>query len=237
MGIYINGKRYTGNNVSIINGRVVNGGGESETRKFDERKYEDASNIEKIVIDSVSCDVNIVASDTSKIEAHLHGQANSDGNLRLDVSKVRRQLKITVRNEGLFFNGNLKLDVTVPYKIFKEISIKTVSANVTLNENVLTEELRVNTTSGDLNTSATFTEARVTTVSGDVDLFLHAKQDIAVEISTTSGDVSAEFGNIGHMNLYNDTMSGDIRNRHKEKEEGYIADVDISTVSGDIRIR
>ena len=51
-----------------------------------------------------------------------------------------------------------------------------------------------------------------------------------------SGDVSAEFNNIGHINLSTSSMSGDVRNRHKESR-GYNADVYISTMSGDIRIR
>ena len=51
-----------------------------------------------------------------------------------------------------------------------------------------------------------------------------------------SGYVSAEFNNIGHINLSTSSMSGDVRNRHKESR-GYNADVDISTMSGDIRIR
>lgn len=71
------------------------------------------------------------------------------------------------------------------------------------------------TQSGDLESNATFANASITTMSGDVELYINAKENIFVEIST---------------------MSGDVRNRHKGGT-GYTANVDISTMSGDIRIR
>ena len=51
-----------------------------------------------------------------------------------------------------------------------------------------------------------------------------------------SGDVTAAFINIGHINLYTKTTTGDVRNRHKEGK-GYTANVDVYTMSGDIKIR
>ncbi len=234
--ININGKIFSGSNVTIINGRVVNGGGTGKTQKFDEKKSEDANNVEKITIDSTFVDVNISASATSKIEVHFYGQADVDGEVKFDVRLVNRELKITLNFTGNCYNGNLKLDVSVPHKTFKAISAKSSSADITLSESVSTEHLKVKTQSGDLETGATFTNASVTTMSGDVELCINANKDIVVEISTMSGDVSTEFNNIGQVNLSTSSMSGDVRNRHKGGT-GYTADVEISTMSGDIRIR
>ena len=234
--ININGRIFSGSNVTIINGRVVNGGGTGKTQKFDEKKSEDASNVEKIAIDSTFVDVNISVSNSSRVEAHFYGQAEVDGDVDFDVRMVNRELRITLKFTGNCYNGNLKLDVTVPGKTFKAISAKSASADITLSENVSTEHLKVKTQSGDLETSATFANASITTMSGDVELSINASRDIAVEISTMSGDVSTEFNNIGHVNLSTTSMSGDVRNRHKGGT-GYTADVDISTMSGDIRIR
>ena len=74
-------------------------------------------------------------------------------------------------------------------------------------------------------------------MSGDIELYIEAIKDINVNISSMSGDITAEFSNIGYINLYTNSMSGSVRNRHKEVKDGYNADVDISTMSGDIRIR
>lgn len=234
--ISINGRVFSGSNVTIINGRVINGGGIGKTQKFDERKSEDCSNVEKIAIDSTFGDVNVSVSNSSKIEAHFYGEADIDGNVNFDVRVVNHELKITLKSTGNCFNENLKLDVTIPKKTFKVISAKSSSADITLNEGVSTDYLKVKTESGDLETNATFNNVSVTTMSGDVELCIAATQDINVEVSTMSGDVSAEFNNIGYINLSTSSMSGDVRNRHKESN-GYNADVDISTMSGDIRIR
>lgn len=234
--ISINGKVFSGNNVTIVNGRVLSGEGTGKFQKFDELKEEDCSNIEKIAINSTFVDVNVSVFNSSKVEAHFYGEANIDGDVNFDVRVVNRELRITLEFTGTCFNGNLKLDVTVPQKIYKVISAKSSSADITLNEGVSTDYLKVKTQSGDLETNATVNTVSVSTMSGDVELYIDAIQDINVEIFTMSGDVSAEFNNIGHINLSTSSMSGDVRNRHKEIR-GYNANVDISTTSGDIRIR
>lgn len=234
--ININGRNFSGSNVIIVNGWVINGGGTGKPQNFDERKSEDANSVEKVTIDSTVADVNISVSNSSKIEAHFYGQTDIEVDIDFDVRVVNRELKITLKFTGNCYNGSLKLDVTVPHKTFKAIVAKSTSADVTLNEGVSMEYLKIKTQSGDLETNATFTNASVTTMSGDVELCIDATKDIAVEISTMSGDVSAEFNNIDYIDLSTSSKSGDVRNRHK-RGTGYTADVDISTMSGDIRIR
>lgn len=234
--ISINGKVFSGSNVTIVNGRVISGGRIGKLQNFDERKSEECSSVEKITIDSTFGDVNVSISNSSKIEAHFYGKANIDGDVNFDVQVVNRELRITLKSTGNCFNGNWNLDVTIPKKTFKVISVKSSSADITLNEGVSTDYLKVKTQSGDVETNATFNKVSVSTMSGDVELCIDATQDINVEVSTMSGDVSAEFNNIGHINLSTSSMCGGVRNRHKESR-GYNADVDISTMSGDIRIR
>ena len=234
--ISINGRVFSGNNVIIVNGRVISGGGTAKSQKFDERKSEDCSNIDKITIDSKVTDVNVSVYNSSKIEAHFYGEAEIDGDVNFDVRVVNRELRITLQFTGICFYESLKLDITLPQKTFKVISAKSSSADITLNEGVSTDYLKVKTQSGDLETNATVNNVSVSTMSGDVELCIDATNDISVEVSTRSGDVSAEFNNIAHINLSTSSKSGDVKNRHKGSN-GYTADVDISTMSGDIRIR
>ena len=189
--ISINGKRFLGGSVTIVNGRIIKGGENGKYQKFDEKKVEDCRNIDKIAINSTFADVNVSVSNSSKVEAHFYGEANLDGDVNFDVRVVNSELRITLKFTGNCFNGNLKLNIAIPQKIFKVISVKSSSADVILN----------------------------------------------VNISSMSGDITAEFSNIGYINLYTNSMSGSVRNRHKEVKDGYNADVDISTMSGDIRIR
>ena len=109
-------------------------------------------------------------------------------------------------------------------------------ANIILNDGISTDILKVNTKSGDFFSKATVNNVCVHTMSGDIDLYMAATQDINVEVSTMSGDVSAEFSNIFHIDLSATSMSGVVRNRHKGSN-GYDANVDITTMSGNIRIK
>lgn len=233
--ISINGVVFSGNSVVITNGRSFNGGGTIKSRKFDEKRDEDANNVESIIVNSTFVDVNISASNSSKIESHFYGQADVEGDVDFDVCRVNNELRITLNFTGSCYNGNLRLDVNVPHKFFKMIYANIQSADIGLNENVLTEGLIVKTKSGNLETSATFKNASITTKSGDVELFINAGKDIGVEITTMSGDVSAVLKNIRQLNLSTATRSGDVRNCHN-RTTGYTADVNISTMSGDISI-
>lgn len=225
------------NNVTI-NGQVVNGCGFSigKPQKFDERKFENGNNIEKITIDTTFVNTTVSVSNSSQIEVHFYGQANVDGNVNFDVHTVNHELSISLKFTGNCCNGDLRLDITVPSKTFRSITARSKSADITLNEGVSVDFLKAKTQSGDLETSATFTNLSVLTLSGDVELYVNARKNICVEISTTSGDVSAEFSNIGYIDLSTSVISGDVKNRHNSTS-GYIANVDISTISGDIRIR
>ena len=79
--ISINGRTFRGNNVTIINGKVINGGDSISSKKFDDRKEENARNVEKITIDSSIADVDVSVSNSEKVEAHFFGEASIDGGI------------------------------------------------------------------------------------------------------------------------------------------------------------
>lgn len=233
--IRITGGNFFGNN--IIGGLVINGGGTGKQKRFDNRKSEDARNIEKITINSAVADINVTVSNSSKVESHFYGNAQTDGEIIFDVCMVNYELKITLKFIGNFYNGDLKLDVTVPRKIFKVITAITSSADVTLGEGVSADYIKVKTKSGDLEACAAVNNISVSTVSGDVELDINATKDISIEISTVSGDVSTKFNNVKHIELSASSRSGDIRNYCHKGRTGHTANVDISTLSGDISIK
>ena len=113
-------------------------------------------------------DVNVSVSNLSKIEAHFYGQAEINGDVKFDVCVVNRELRITVKFVGICYNGSLNIDVAVPQKTFKAITANTSSTDITLDEGVSTDYIKVKTKSGDLESNATFTNASVATMSGDI---------------------------------------------------------------------
>lgn len=227
---------FSRNNVTIINGHVAGDDTKTELRDFDEKKSENADKIEKIAIDSAFAGVKVSASDTTEITAHFYGQAVVDGELNFDFLTVGCELRISIIFKGSYCNGNLNLDIAVPDKTFKAISAKSMSANVVFGENVSSERLNVETQSGNFETRATFEKVFASTMSGNIDLYIKAKTDIKAELSTMSGNVSAELSNLKNINLSTKTMSGNVNNYYKT-ENGYAADLNISTMSGNIRVR
>ena len=227
----INGKRTLGRNATITGGRIIHERG----NLIDELKSKKADNIEKISIDSDVIDVKISLSNSSIVEAHLYGQANINGCINFDVYIVKNELRVILNIEGTCY-GTLKLDITVPPKIFKKIKLNSISADITLNEGVSTEYIEMETQSGDIQTNATFAKAYVSTISGDVKAYINAKEKISAEISTISGDVLTKLKNVGKIKLSTRSLSGDIKRNHK-KGIGHSASINISTTSGDITVR
>lgn len=224
-------------NVTVINNPFRNIIGKTKLKKYDERKSETAENVEKITVDSTIADVNMLVSDSSDIEVHFYGEAKLNNDLNLDIQHRKDEVIIKLKYEGTCSNGNLKLDIAIPNKQYEVIKVESASADINLNEGVSAKCIEVETSSGDIITDATFAKTNISSMSGDVELYVNANEDISVEVSTMSGDISVQFNNINSIDLSTSTMSGDIRNKHSGSLEGYNANGDISTMSGDIVIK
>ena len=235
--ININGKNIFGKSTTIVNGRIIGGGELGKTKKFDETRLEKARGIKKILINSDISDVDFSVSDSlEEIKIHFYGQVVIDGELSFNVRKDGSELQIKSKNSGSSFNGNLKLDITVPRKMFFEkISIKTISGDICLNKEILANSIKMVSTAGKLENYAKFTSYNARTMSGNIDITVDAENDISIVASSISGSISVDLNNIGDVMLSPSSMSGRVRNSHR-KQEGYIADIDASTMSGNVII-
>ena len=214
----------------------INEGNSIYSKKFNDIKEENASFIEKITIDSSMADVDVSVSNSEKVEAHFFGEFSVDGDVKFDVKRILNEIIVTLNFSGASFGGNLKLNVTIPAKEFKQIFIKTNSGDIRVRENIASSDLKIKTQSGDIKINSIFRHAILKTMRGDVDIFINAISNVELAVSTMSGDIEAELQNIGHVNLFSSTMSGTIKNHHNSTV-GYTANVDLSTMSGDIKIR
>jgi len=136
---------------------------------------------------------------------------------------------------GNCYTGDLKLDVTIPRKTFQMISVQTLSAHVVLNEGVSAKHVNLKTQSGKVKASAAFANISVRTMSGKVKLLVNAETNISIDVSSMNGNITAKLNNIGDVNLSARSMSGGVDNYHQGKT-GYMANVNVSTMSGNITI-
>lgn len=218
----------TYNGTTIVNGRKVSG--KCKSKEFDERKEENTDNIEKIVIVSALTDINISASNSSKVEAHFYGNATIDKDVNFEVKKINRQLRITVNYSGTCGNSNLKLDIKVPIEKMFKIYAESVSSNIIVDE-LIAEHFGAQTVSGNVEIKAKLKDITVDTVSGNVDINIKANSDIKMRIETVSGNINLGLDNLEKIKLSSDSFNGYVGS-HNTDNTNYIANIKISTVSG-----
>lgn len=225
-----------GSNVTIVNGRVIGGDkSKGKAQKFDVIRTEDVNNVDALTINSEFVNVYITDTKSSNVELHLYGEAEVDGKLDLDVELIHHELKISVNTEGNCFNSNLQLDIAIPNKKFESIIVKSVSADIDVYNYVYAKVFKVGTTSGDVSGYIKLERSSIVTKSGDVYLHIDADNDIDVELNTMSGDVNLYLLHIEQLNISTYTISGDVR-KYCRDQYGYNANVDITTMSGNITI-
>lgn len=98
MGITINRFHFNGNNVTIINGRIIGcvsffGG---KPKKIDEQKSTSANSISRIAVKCDCANVQIKVANTNSVNAHFFGQVTTDGTTKFDVSTSGNEIRITV---------------------------------------------------------------------------------------------------------------------------------------------
>lgn len=117
----------------------------------------------------------------------------------------------------------------------QKLDVKTTRGDIEIGKCVFVKNLGIETKSGDVETEAKFVKATVNTHGGDVDLSTDAQQDITLDVTTTKGDVEIDLNHVGTLNLSPKTKSGDIECSHVDRG-GYTAEVNVTTISGDIEI-
>ena len=253
--VKIRGVSISGSSIQIMGNRIFGGNSNGKKQTIDDKREVDSNDVKKITINSAFANVSINPSDSNNIEVWLRGEAEISGELDFDVKTINNVLNVFLNFKGdnYWYSGYIKLDITVPKKLFKEIFLEGTSSDLSVEKGVLAETLKVKTMSGDIEVTAspdtveistqsgdveaTVSSGKVdiSTMSGDVTLEINAIKDVRVKVSTMSGDVESYFYNIGQLNLSTKTMSGDVTNHHKDGK-GYTANVNISTMSGDIKI-
>lgn len=143
------------NNYGIIktSGGKVSGGNPGSSKKYNYKKTENANNINRIIVESF-VDINITTSNSNQIVAQLEGKAQIDGNLKFNVQKHNDEINISISLNGSCYNSELKLNISIPNMNFKEIFIKTKSANVKIGHGVTATVIKAKTKIGEIESQA-----------------------------------------------------------------------------------
>lgn len=198
---------------------------------IDEAKEFNIVPISKVVVDSISSDVNIILWKEDKIKVHYHGTASEMSRApKLETSLNGDVLDISIKYPNqitsiLNFNLNTKLDLYIPENYKKSIDIETVSGGINIDK-LQADNFNASTTSGDISINSIVANSTdFSSVSGSLKIkTLSSKTN---EFETTSGDIKIE-AITGDIKA--DSVSGSIWLSYSE----FNNEVEAETISGDV---
>lgn len=237
MGITINGIHFNGNNVTIVNGRVVSGGSffVGEPEKIDEQKSTSANSISRIVVNCDCANVQMKVANTNSVNAHFFGQVTTDGTTKFDVSTSGSEIRITVKLTGNSINSDLHLHIDIPARMFETIDVKSENGNIIISEGVSSRKLKLKSTNGNVESYAIFEDIKAKSMNGNTEVYVYANSDVELDVSSMNGNAIVELHNIAYCNLSTSSMNGSVRNRF-HATTGYTADGEVSSMNGNVRV-
>jgi lia operon protein LiaG len=232
---------------------MVTGNFSIATEKIDESKSFSPQEIDKIFIDVVSTDVNIIPADESEIRVHLYGEVSTGLNrdipslisyisgdeLRVEIARPKTQLI------G-FSVWRTSLDLYIPEDSLELLAIETSSSDVSVSDlkvdrfdyqnisgnfrgdSLFSDDLKLTVTSGDINLVDYTGNLDINAVSGDI-VLEEGRQNDNIEIITVSGSINIEQED--SSNIYIESTSGDVGVDLSENARFYLK---AESVSGDI---
>ncbi|HEY4696347.1 MAG TPA: DUF4097 family beta strand repeat-containing protein [Candidatus Hydromicrobium sp.] len=224
--------------------------------QIDESKTFEAQEINKIFVDIVSTDINVISTNEEEIRVHLYGEVSTNKKMELPSLVAYQsgdELRIEIIQPKTILIGisiwRTKLDIYIPEDSIETLEMDTVSSDTSISELKLNEfnfktvsgdfkgeslfasELKLGLTSGDVNLKDYTGNIDVKVISGDV-VLENGSQNENIEVVTVSGDVYVEQEDSSNMNIK--TTSGDIEINLSEDARFYLR---AKTVSGHIENR
>ncbi|MDZ7836677.1 MAG: DUF4097 family beta strand repeat-containing protein [Actinomycetota bacterium] len=214
---------------------VFSGGISISKKQVDQSEVFDLSAIDNISIDTVSTDINIMATDGDQIKVDFYGQVSTNINKNkpeLVVYQSQDKLNIEiVQPKGIYFGINIQdtvLDVYIPQNNFDSFSVSTTSGSCNIKQ-LEAENFAYNNVSGDLNAIGFQTDnSRLKSTSGDIMLTGYTGN---IEARSISGDVILKDGR-ANENINVETTSGKV-----DIYQDHASSMDLSSISGEINIQ
>lgn len=195
--------------------------------------------LERMQINTVSGDVEMDA-----LTCRTLTITTTSGHLALDNLDVKEHLLLTSVSGDMEMDASradtLKIHttsgdiVTHRCNIASSASVKTTSGDAEWMNSV--PELSVVSLSGDLHLSGALQNVHFSTISGDVQVMAEESGLQMIKGTTTSGDCAVRLPENLEAAISCRSRSGDIRIQHASFPESPVK-VDLSSVSGDIRVR
>src|SRR4030066_1217967 len=202
--------------------------------QIDESKTFDAQQINKIYVDIVSTDINVIPTNEEEITVHLYGEVSTNKDMELPSLVAYQsgdELRIEIIQTKMIFIGiniwRTKLEIKFSEDSIEVFKADTTSPDLDVN-NLTVNEFEFDSVSGDFKGESLFaSDIKLKSTSGDIGLNDYTGD---VNVNLTSGDVVLVDGS-GNESIEIVTVSGDV---YIEQEDS--SNIDVSTTSGDISL-
>ncbi len=270
---------------------MVTGNFSIAVEQIDDSKTFETEDINKITMNITSTDINIIPSEDEYIKVHFYGEVSTNRNRdipSLVAYKSGDELRIEIIKPKTVFIGiniwRTKLDIYIPEDSLELLDIDAVSSDIEVSdlkvdkfeytgvsgdlkgETIFAENIKVNTTSGDINIDSYTGDLNIHVISGDLvfkdgslnddinltsisgDIYIEQEDPSSMNINTTSGDIGIKISENAGFYLKANTVSGEIDNRFpieitssgKRNLQGKVGsgekEIIVSTTSGDIKV-
>ncbi len=217
----------------IVHGNSFFSFGSIDKTEANIRKQEqyDIEDINKISIELVASDLNIILTDDTKLKIIQYSNNDLENDRLFRVINNESTFKVTENSYNIFWwgfnNYSSTYDIYLPKTYNKELVIKTISGDITINDDLNLEQLQITSTSGDMEiyNIKVNNDFKIRTISGSITTGNIEASNVNIE--TTSGD----------MEIYGIVADSDIHSVSGRVDLGLMTgSLDLGTTSGDIRI-
>ena len=234
MGVIING-RYYRDDSSTAKGQFIGHNNDVAINEYNKRIFEDANYAEKITIRSECANVELSVHDNNTVETYLIGKVAHDGNLIFSVNRFSDEIVVSVGISGKTIEGELKLNVKIPKRRFKVISIKNECGDAVVGKDVKAKKLKIGIIKGNIDSNASFSFLKAETYNGNINIDVDAENDIELNVSSLNGSVDTALKNISHFNLRLAAIKGKVFNKFKENGDFFVSG-NISSMNGNTTV-
>ena len=181
--------------------------------------------VEKIELNLISTDVEIKEGSNEQVQIEYY--SNKENNAKIEYTKGTIKIDEEKYNTTCigFCNIRRKTILYIPKEYINDIEITTISGDLRSEIDLIENNTKITTTSGDVNIKNT-KSSDITTTSGDIKINTTNK----LNIKTTSGDVEIKEV-LETLNVK--TISGDVEIETLSIKE----QSNINTTSGDVKIK
>lgn len=181
------------------------------------------NDIKNINVDLKNYDIEFREGNDNEIKVEIYGSEKSKDNVNIDLKSDKLNILQTGSTLcfGFCFADN-EVVIYIPRDFKREMDINTVSGDVDILLNLISDNIKIRTTSGDI-TIQNLNNGDISSTSGDITL----KEARNLELSTVSGDIDVD--KVVRLNAK--TTSGEVNALE------ILESLDIKTTSGDVTVR